>query len=82
VIASRKNPGLMTLDQAMRAAARWTKSSTLFLDPRHAAFGLAQKHEKKRNIAAQLVARLILLERRGPLSAKVNDAWLAPEEAT
>jgi hypothetical protein len=78
VIAEEHDEPLLTVEACVRASTSWTRSSILLLDSRERAVSLARKHAKKRvDTAAQFLARLILLERRGPATAKANDALLA-----
>ncbi|MBK7584973.1 MAG: ATP-binding protein [Myxococcales bacterium] len=77
VVARAPMDGVVPLDTALSAAARWGRGATLLLDLRQQsvlrACALARRHART---AAQLLARMIMLERFGPLTAKVNDALL------
>jgi molecular chaperone HtpG len=75
VLAQEPTHGIVSLDEAARAAARWGNGAVLLLDSRAEAVQVARNRATRRlRAAAQLLARLMLLARRGPLKPRVNDA--------
>lgn len=77
VIASEPSHGIVALDDATRAAARWGRDAVLLLDTRTEAVQVARNRATRDvRTSAHLLARMLLLERRGPLGPRVNDALL------
>jgi len=78
VLCRELTHGIVHVDDAARAAQRWGSGSVLYLDTRREAVRAARDAAgKKSRAAAHLLARLLLLERSGPLKPKQNDALLA-----
>lgn len=77
VLAREPTRGIVSLETAARAAARWGNGAVLVLDTRVDAVRVARGCAGRQpRAAAHLLARMLLLERRGPLKASVNDALL------
>jgi molecular chaperone HtpG len=75
VVASEPVSGIVSSEEAARARARWGKRAVLLLDDRFGAASVARDRAgRELRAAAHLLARLVLLERRGPLTARLNDA--------
>lgn len=74
VVARRAELGVVEVDDAFDAARRWGKGDALVIDARNEAVPLARDGAKRQlRAAAQLLARLLLLERKGPLRAGLSD---------
>lgn len=69
--------GLRTREEAADAASEFKTGATLFLDTREESVQLARKSaEKAPDLAAQVLARVVLLDRVGALPESLNDALL------
>jgi hypothetical protein len=78
VLSTELSRGVVEVTRVQKASRRWGKQAELYLDTRHPAIVAARKRAKLGlHEVAQIVTRLILLERAGPISAKANDALLA-----
>ncbi len=77
VLARAPIRGIVSLEAAAHAASRWGEGAVLLLDGRSAGVWAACEGARRHpRAAAQLLARMLLLERRGPLGSGVNDALL------
>jgi molecular chaperone HtpG len=77
VLAREPPKGVISLDQAAAAARKWGHGDHLVLDVRHEAVQAARgRAQHSPRAAAHLLARVLLLERKGVPSARVNDALL------
>ena len=77
VLAREPTSGIVSLEAAARAAGRWGAGAVLLLDTRAEAVQVARDRSRRQlRAASQLLARVLLLERRGPLKASLNDALL------
>lgn len=78
VIARERTSGVLSRHQTLEAAESWRKTSTLLLDVREPAVSLARKRAPSRLAeAAHLLTRVLLLDRDGAPSQKLNRALLA-----
>lgn len=75
VLARAPTHGIVSVETATRATQRWGRGAVLLLDSRAEPVRVARDRARRRlRAAAQLLARMLLLARRGPLEARVNDA--------
>lgn len=78
VLAREPVDGIVSLGDAARASTRWGRGAVLLVDSRAEPVQVARgRATRALRASSQLLARLLLLERRGPLSARVNDALWA-----
>lgn len=78
VIARERASGILSREEMLEASSSWRKGSTLLLDVREQAVSLARQHARTRLAeAAHLLTRVLLLDRGGVPSRKLNRALLA-----
>jgi molecular chaperone HtpG len=69
--------GLASVDEAKEAAGEFERGATLFLDTREESVKRARNSAKTQpDLAAELLARVVLLDRLGALPEAINDALL------
>jgi hypothetical protein len=72
-----ESAGLASVREAEEASREFEKGTTLFLDTREESVKRARKSaETSPELSAQLLARVILLDRLGALPESLNDALL------
>ncbi len=76
-VIGRDSTGLGPVEEIRKVARSFGDGATLYLDTRDEAVQLARKRAASApKLAAELLARVILLERKGPLSERANDRLL------